>query len=147
LLRVPFLVRYPGRVPAGETSAALQALIDLPSTFLSAADIPVPGQMQGVDQMPVWSGQAASARDEVLVEFRHQPTAVHLRTYIDARYKLTVYRDRDDGELFDLEVDSEERQNRWDDPSYAGVKCRLFQRFANAELRREPMRLPRIAHA
>ena len=147
LLRLPFIVRYPGYVPAGRTSTSLQALIDLPSTFLAAAGLPIPGIMQGVDQLPVWRGEAAQERDEVIVEFRHQPTAVHLRTYIDERYKLTVYRDQSYGELFDLVEDPDELRNRWDDPSYAETRCRLFQRFVNAELKREPTRLPRIAGA
>jgi uncharacterized sulfatase len=126
---------------------ALQALIDLPETFLAAAGLPIPGLMQGVNQLPVWRGEATAAREEVIVEFRHQPTAIHLRTYIDTRYKLTVYRDQDYGELFDLVEDPEERHNRWSDPAYAAIKCDLFQRFVNAELRREPMRFPRIAVA
>ena len=147
LLRLPFVVRYPGQVPAGRTNTSLQALIDLPSTFLAAAGIPIPGVMQGVDQLPVWRGAAEQARDEVLVEFRHQPTAVHLRTYIDGRYKLTVYRDQPYGELFDLADDPGELRNRWNDPAYAELKARLFQRFVNAELRREPTRFPRIAGA
>jgi arylsulfatase A-like enzyme len=148
LLRLPFLVRWPeGGVPANRESQSLQALIDLPSTFLAAAGEAVPGQMQGVNQLPVWTGEAESARENVLVEFRHQPTAVHLRTYIDERYKLTVYRDHTYGELFDLEADPEERQNRWDDPEFATIKAALFQKFVNAELQREPMRFPRIAHA
>ena len=147
LLRVPLVVRYPGHVPPGRTTSSLQALIDLPSTFLAAAGIPIPGIMQGVDQFPVWCDAAASARDEVLVEFRHQPTTVHLRSYIDARYKLTVYRDQPYGELFDLVGDPAELHNRWDDPDYAAIKCRLFQQFVNAEVKREPTRLPRIAGA
>ena len=36
-----------GVVPAGATSEALQGLIDLPSTFLSACGIPVPGPLRG----------------------------------------------------------------------------------------------------
>lgn len=147
LLRVPFLVRWPGQVPAGQTSEALQALIDLPTTFLSACGVPAPGLMQGVDQMPVWRGEAPAARDEVLVEFRHQPTTVHLRTCIDDRYKITVYRDQTYGELFDLEADPEERHNLWDEPGCAALKGELLRRFVNAELKREPMRLPRIAGA
>ncbi len=147
LLRVPLVVRYPGHVPPGRTTSSLQALIDLPSTFLAAAGIPIPGMMQGVDQLPVWCDAAASARDEVLVEFRHQPTTVHLRSYIDARYKLTVYRDQPYGELFDLVGDPAELHNRWDDPDYAAIKCRLFQQFVNVEVKREPTRLPRIAGA
>jgi arylsulfatase A-like enzyme len=147
LLRLPFLVRWPNHVPAGEVSDALQGLIDLAPTFLCAAEIPVPGLMQGVNQLPVWQGEAESARDNVLVEFRHQPTALHLRTYIDERYKLTIYRNQEYGELFDLQEDPEERCNRWDDPSYAEIKHRLFQRFLNAEIEREPTRFARIAGA
>lgn len=147
LLRLPFIVRYPGQVPAGRTDASLQALIDLPSTFLAVAGIPIPGIMQGVNQLPVWRDEVASVRDEVLVEFRHQPTAVHLRSYVDERYKLTVYRDQSYGELFDLEADPHELHNRWDDPDYATIKSQLFQGFVNAEVKREPTRFPRIANA
>jgi arylsulfatase A-like enzyme len=147
LLRVPFVVRYPGNAPAGRTSSSLQALVDLAPTFLSAAGIPVPGIMQGVNQLPVWQGASAAARGNVVVENRHQPSAVHLRTYVEERYKLTVYRDRPYGELFDLAVDPQERRNLWDDPASAVVKCQLLHRCLNAELQREPTRYPRIAHA
>lgn len=148
LLRLPFIVRWPGGgIPAGAVSDALQSLIDLPSSFLSACGIPIPGQMQGVDQLPVWTGQAPAARENVIAEFRHQPTAVHLRSYIEERYKITAYRDRPYGELFDLLEDPQERRNRWDDPGYASLRGELFRRWINAEIVREPIRLPRIASA
>ena len=147
VIRLPFLVRMPGEVPAGERSAALQSLVDLAPTFLEVAGIDVPGVMQGVSQWPVWTGEAERARDWVIVENRHQPTLVHLRTYVEERYKLTVYRGRDDGELFDLQEDPEERQNRWRDPAYAAIRAELMERWLQAELSREPTRFPRIAHA
>jgi arylsulfatase A-like enzyme len=147
LLRLPFLVRKPGDVPAGRRSNALQSLVDLAPTFLSACGIDVPAVMQGVNQWDVWRGVTDSARDEVIVEFRHQPSAVQLRTYIDHRYKLTVYRNHEYGELFDLEKDPEERHNLWDNPASLALKLKMFQRLANAELTREPMPLPRIADA
>lgn len=147
LLRVPFLVRAPGQVPAGATSAALQGLVDLAPTFLDAAGLPVPGLMQGISQWDVWRGRRARARESAIVENRHQPTAVHLRTYIEDRYKITVYRGHEYGELFDLAEDPEERRNRWDDPAYAAVKAALLHRFVQAEIAREPTRYPRIAGA
>ena len=147
LLRLPFLVRYPDLVPAGKTSGALQSLVDLAPTALSACGIPVPGRMQGVNQLDVWSGKSDEARSEVIVEFRHQPTRLQLRTYIDQRYKMTVYRDQPYGELFDLESDPEERYNLWDSPDIAPLKLELLHRFENAEMRREPMPFPRIAVA
>lgn len=147
LLRLPFLVRYPGRVPAGRQSAAMQSLVDLAPTFLSAAGIPVPGAMQGVDQLGVWQGEAEAARDHVIVENRHNPTSVHLRTLVTERYKITVYRQANTGELFDLVADPAERSNKWNDPAYAEVKQMLLLRFVQAELEREPTRMPRITGA
>jgi len=147
LLRLPFVVRCPGRVPAGAVSRSLQALVDLAPTFLSATGVGVPGYMQGVSQWEVWRGQADHARDHVIVENRHQPSAVHLRTYVEERYKITVYRNHLYGELFDLAEDPLERHNRWDEPSYAAVKSALLHRFINAELAREPTRFQRIAGA
>src|SRR5690606_21160135 len=42
-IRVPFLVRWPGKVPAGQHSDALQSLVDLAPTFLTAAGLHIPG--------------------------------------------------------------------------------------------------------
>jgi arylsulfatase A-like enzyme len=147
LIRIPFLVRWPGRVPAGAVSEGLQSTVDLAPTFLAAAGAPVPGLMQGRNALPSWRGDAGAARDHAIVENRHQPTAVHLRTYVEQRYKLTVYRDRPYGELWDLEEDPGEVHNLWDEPAAAGLKGRLMQAFVNAELRREPTRMARVAGA
>ena len=147
VLRVPFLVRWPGRVPAGRVSGAMQSLIDLPGTFLAACGLAMPGRMQSVNQLDVWCDVAEPARDHVIVENRHQPTAIHLRTYVEDRWKITMYRDHDYGELFDLHDDPQERHNRWDDPACAAIKAELMQRWLNAEMQREPLPMPRIAHA
>jgi len=147
LVRLPFLVRAPGVVPPGRRSNAIQSLVDLAPTFLDAAGIAVPGRMQGVSQWKVWTGEAERARSWAMVENRHQPTRLHLRTYVEDRYKLTVYRGEGHGELFDLHDDPEERRNRWDVPEFATLKTELMHRWLQAELSREPTRFPRIAHA
>ena len=147
MLKLPFVVRWPGRVPANRTTSALQSLVDLAPTFLSAAGEPVPGRMQGVDQLGVWRDQAEWARDHVLCENRHNPVMPHLRTYVDERHKITVYRQGDDGELFDLEADPGEVANLWHEPAAAGLKGELLHRFLQATLASEPTRMPRIAGA
>ena len=160
LIRVPFLVRWPGRVPAGRVSSELQSTVDLAPTFLAAAGLSVPGLMQGYDQTPVWCGGAApepappraqgahvGPRDHVVVENRHQPTAVHLRTYVDARYKLTVYRDGAPGELFDLGQDPGETRNLWDAPEARSLKAGLLLKALQYEIQREPTRMPRVSGA
>lgn len=147
MLRIPMIVRHPGRVPAGHVSNALQCQVDWPVTFLRAAGLPVPGLMQGLDQLPVWAGDESTGRGWVLAENRHNPTTVHLRTLVTSRHKITVYRDADYGELFDLQADPGELHNRWADPAYADVKAQLLLRFVQAEIQREPTRMPRVAGA
>jgi len=143
MIRLPMLVRWPGRVPAGAVCGALQSQVDLAPTFLEVAGQPVPGAMQGLSQWSTWCGGPA-VRDHAIVENRHEPTRVHLRTYVDGRYKVTVYRDHDYGELFDLTEDPGERRNLWDAPEALRLKAALLQRFLNAELLREPTRMPRV---
>jgi uncharacterized sulfatase len=147
MVRVPFVVRWPGQVPAGRRSDALQTLVDLPTSFLPACGIPTPRTMTGVDQTPVWRGEAESARNHVVVEHHHQPTTIHMKTYVDARHKLTVYWNQPYGELFDLLDDPGEVRNRWDDPAYAGLKAELTRKLLFAEMGKEPMWMPRVAGA
>ena len=146
-IRLPFVVRWPGHVPVGRVSRAMQSLVDLPSTFLGACGLGVPGAMQGVDQTDVWCGRAEKARDWIICENRHNPTMPHLRTFVDERYKMTLYRTFDWGELFDLQSDPGETNNLWDDPACASVKADVMHRFLRAEMEREPTRMPRIAGA
>jgi arylsulfatase A-like enzyme len=50
-IRVPLLVRWPGRVPAGKTDERLAANVDLVPTVLAAVGVRVPGT---VDGRPLW---------------------------------------------------------------------------------------------
>ncbi|MBP1916924.1 sulfatase [Lederbergia galactosidilytica] len=147
LIKIPFIVRYPEAVPAGEVSNAMQSLVDLAPTFLSAANIPIPAQMTGVDQLDVWKNQKSQARDHIICEFRHEPTTIHQKTYVDDRYKLTVYYNQTYGELYDLQEDPQEYINHWDDSDYQSIKQELLLKYIWAELGKESMAMPRIAHA
>jgi arylsulfatase A-like enzyme len=147
MIRIPFIATLPGGIPAGGRSAALQSLVDLAPTFLSFAGLDVPRRMTGVDQSNVWRGDADAARDHVIVENHHQPTTVHAKTYVNRRYKLTVYYNQGYGELFDLQEDPDEYHNRWDDPVYAHVKSELLLKFLHAEMGKEPLWMPRVAVA
>ena len=144
MIRLPFLVRWPGRVPEGVESTALQSLVDLAPTFLSACGIDAPREMTGVDQLGVWTGEQGQARDHVICENRHEPTTIHLKTFVTDRYKLTVYYNHTYGELFDLEEDPGEIRNRWDDAAYAEIKARLLLQFMWGEMGKEPLWMPRI---
>ena len=147
LIRVPFLVRQSGRVPAARESDALQSLVDLPVTFLRWAGIDVPNSMVGADQSEVWCGEREKERDHVVVENRHEPTTIHVKTYVEQRYKLTVYYQQDYGELFDLQEDPDEVRNLWNSPEHQELKGELTRRLLFAEMGKEPLWMPRIAGA
>jgi len=144
MIKVPMLVRQPGVVPAGKRSDALQTLVDYAPTFLSAAGINVPRSMTGVDQTDVWYGRTESARNHVIVENRHEPDTIHVKTYVDKRYKLTVYYNQDDGELFDLREDPNEVNNLWRRPEAQSLKAELAMKLLFAEMGKEPVPMPRV---
>lgn len=143
LLRLPFIVRMPGKVPANAVSSDLQNLVDLPRTFLKGAGISVPVQLQGVDQWPSWKGEGA-VREWSITENHNGYTRFHMNTLVTERYKLTVHRDSDQGELFDLQEDPSEVHNRWGDPDFQELKAQLLLTYARAQMESEPIHMPRI---
>jgi arylsulfatase A-like enzyme len=147
MLKLPFIVRWPRHVAANKSSDALQSLVDLAPTFLAASGQKIPGEMQGVNQLKVWQGKQEQARDHIICENRHNPVMPHLRTYVNNRYKLSVYRKETFGELFDLEKDPHELDNLWDEPSATAIKLELMHKFLQTSLQNEPTRMPRIAGA
>ena len=144
MIRIPFIVSQPGTVPEGVRSDAIQSIVDLAPTFLAAAGIDIPRSMTGLDQLAVWHGDFAKARDHAICENRHQPTTIHHKTYVDKRYKITVYYNHDYGELFDLQEDPGETSNLWDDPEAKDLKMRMLLKYIHAELGKEPLPMPRI---
>lgn len=147
LVRVPFIARFPEVIPAGVESDALLSLVDLAPTFLRTANVGIPAVMTGIDQTPTWRGEAPPARDHVLVENRHQPTTIHLKTLINQRYKLTTYFNQPYGELFDLESDPNEINNLWNAPTAQNLKAELLLQLVHAEMGKEPLPMPRVAPA
>jgi hypothetical protein len=70
-----------------------------------------------------------------------------MRTFVTETHKITIYREGEDGELFDLVNDPGEVRNLWSDPAAADLKWDLLLAFLQANLRDEPMPMPRIAPA
>jgi uncharacterized sulfatase len=66
------------------------------------------------------------------------------RTYVNSRYKITVYYNADYGEIFDLEKDPGEINNLWDSEEHKNLKNKLLLRMAQAEMDKEPLPMPRV---
>lgn len=67
-----------------------------------------------------------------------------MKTYVNDRYKLTVYYNQEYGELYDLQNDSGELHNLWDNPEYKDLKADLVMKLLFAEMGKEPLWMPRI---
>jgi uncharacterized sulfatase len=144
MIRVPFVARCPGGANPGTRSDALISLVDLPQTWLALSGIDAPRTMTGVDQSALLRGETDRVRKHVVVENHHQPTTIHVKTYVDERYKLTVYFNREYGELFDLQEDPGEVRNLWAEPSARELKAALVMKLLFAEMAKEPLWMPRI---
>lgn len=57
-IRVPLIVRWPGHVPAGRTSAQVSVSMDFVPTLLAAAGAPAPAETDGVNLLPQITGNA-----------------------------------------------------------------------------------------
>jgi arylsulfatase A-like enzyme len=62
-IRVPALVRWPGRIPAGRVTSQVGITMDLTASILAAAGVVVPAEarLEGMDLLPVLTGQAPPA--------------------------------------------------------------------------------------
>ncbi len=78
-LRTPFMIRWPGRIPAGRVSDEIVHEVDVYTTLAAAvgADIPKDRAIDGVDQLPFFRGtEVRSAREGFPVFMGNQVRAV-----------------------------------------------------------------------
>ena len=141
-LRVPLIFSWPGRLPCDRQYDALVELVDVVPTLYDLLEMDIPVRVQGRSLMPVITGEISCGdhREGVYAEYYNANpahTAPHrARTYAtmwrDRRYKIVVYHGEELGELYDLEKDPDEFENRWDDPSYAEVRFSLTKKCFDA---------------
>ncbi|MCA9014213.1 MAG: sulfatase-like hydrolase/transferase [Planctomycetaceae bacterium] len=143
LVRVPLIFSWPGHFVSNQRATGLVELLDLSATLLDLAGIPIPDYHQGQSLLPVLKGEQAGAqiRDSVRCEyfdaldpFFTGGEGSFATMYRDDRYKLSVYHDKDLGELYDLQTDPWEHNNLWDDPEHQAVKHRLILASFNSHV-------------
>jgi arylsulfatase A-like enzyme len=128
LVRIPFIVAWPGGFPAGSRVDDLVSQVDVVPTILDAAGAAplAPSIIDGVSLLDLLRGRRLAKRPAVVVECVDDPAGLRLKTVVTARYKLTHYHGHEFGELYDLEEDPGEARNRWSDPAYAGARSELL---------------------
>lgn len=132
--KTPLLVAWPGKIAPKSTSTTMVQNLDYAQTFLEAAGIPAPADMQGESLLPLLTGNPeAWTRDAVYYHYYEYP-AVHMvkRHYavVTEQYKLVhYYYDTDEWELIDRIKDPQELRNVYDDPTYAPVVAELHRKL------------------
>ncbi len=144
--RVPLLIHAQGRSNFSGASNALVNLVDLPVTFLTLADVPLPQGIQGASLTPILSGSATAVREATIVELQ-ATRKVYQQTLITDRHKLVVYRDEEYGELYDLENDPDQYHNLWSNPRFLNIKTDLLHLFVKTRMREEGYFHPRRHYA
>jgi arylsulfatase len=133
MMRVPLIVRWPGKYRAGLRSDALVEMVDLAPTLLEAAGVPVQSGMQGRSLIPVLTGQTPRHRDSVYSEhfdssflYDPPPMAACVRT---EQHKLSYYHNLGTGELYDLQKDPGEVQNLWASHGSKDVRQEMMEKL------------------
>ena len=136
LVRVPLIFCCPTRFETNLQSPALVELLDLTATLMELSGLSVPDYMQGKSLVPILTGQADPSHHQDFVRSEYfdalDPhftggSGTFGTMYRDQRYKLCMYHDKGLGELYDLQNDSWEHVDRWDDPEYQHVRNELIR--------------------
>jgi arylsulfatase A-like enzyme len=131
-LRMPLVIRWPGVTKPGSESKSIVSNLDFGETFLDAAGLKVPDDMQGRSLKPILEGNTpADWRKAFYYHYYEFPKPHHVRPHygiVTDRYKLIRFYkpDVDYWELFDREKDPLELKSFYGDPEYAKVTADLM---------------------
>ncbi|WP_116108976.1 sulfatase [Lewinella sp. IMCC34191] len=130
--RTPLMIRYPARIDAGTTVDELVLNIDIAPTLLELADTLIPEELQGYSLVPLFDGEAPDDwRDFIYYRYYQQMNSFHRVARHEGvrgdRYKLIHFTEPgfEGYELYDLDEDPNEMENRIDDPDLTAEKERL----------------------
>jgi len=137
--RAPLLARWPHHIKPGSVNTDLVQNIDLAETFLDAAGIPIPSEMQGCSLVPLMEGKTPKDwRTSLYYHYYSQmKNGIPLHEGVSTkRYKLIRFYGHDVAngeawELYDRETDPSEMNNLYNSPEKAGIIKEL-----KAELKR-----------
>ncbi|WP_167614992.1 sulfatase [Maribellus sediminis] len=138
--KTPLLVKWPGKISPASVSDEMVQNLDFAQTFLDAAGVEQPDDMQGESLMPLLLGDTAAwTRDAVYYQYYEYP-GFHMvkRHYgiVTKEYKLVhFYYDIDEWELYDRKKDPLELNSVYNDPAYAEVAATMKQKLKDIRLK------------
>ena len=135
-VRVPCIVRWPGKVPSGRVSDAIFSTLDFMPTFAGLAGFKVPGDrvIDGVDQAQLLLGKDSQGARRTFL-YRNNGIRRGKWKYLKAKHNVYGYaRDRkrtEVEELYDLDADIGETKNlAADNPELIAELKQLMEKIA-----------------
>jgi arylsulfatase A-like enzyme len=132
-IRIPGILRYPGRIRAGARSEAILTHVDFAQTLLGLCGVKAPAGMQGADLSGVVLGNKGQAPDSAFFQifgpFQGDGTedawrGVRTHRYMYARFETKPW------VLYDLEKDPDEMRNLVEEPGSQGLLREMEGRLA-----------------
>jgi arylsulfatase A-like enzyme len=156
VIRVPFLISWPGQFSEGIVHQGLVNLLDVGPTVLDLAGVPIPEgpvcdppeapgappPWPGHSLVPVLRGEDSTGADRTLVEMDEDYLGFKMRTLVTRQHRITCYSGQSYGELFDLENDPQELHNLWNSPAHCALRDELRIELLD-EIMRTDISLPR----
>lgn len=138
--RTPLLISWPGVIQPGSVNKDLVSNLDFAETFLDAAGVPVPSDMQGASMLPILKGKTpADWRKEHYYEYYEYPGVHKVKRHYGMsteRYKLMhYYYDIDEWEMYDRVADPDEMKNVYNDPAYSKIREDLKKKLLELEVK------------
>ena len=136
-VRVPFLVRWPGRVPAGTATDVCLNTPDIMPTLLAMMRLPIPAEVEGMDLSPFALGQAGPEPDAAFMQgmgcTARWEDGYEWRALRSKQYTYAIYRADGSELLFDNLADPYQQRNLARQPEQgdvlAGFQALLQQRM------------------
>jgi arylsulfatase A-like enzyme len=130
---VPFVIRWPGEIPAGTRDAAPLATVDVAPTLCGIADVDPDERMEGTDRSDGLRGADADeeAPDAALIgiQFPHVSGVPEWRGLRTPRYTYARSRNGEPWVLYDDEADPHQRRNLALDADHRDIRERLDHRL------------------
>lgn len=144
--RLPCIVRWPGKVPAGQESAAIFASVDFMPTFakLCGFEIPNDRRIDGIDQTDLLLGKRKTGRDYFYFndagvrkgQWKYLKANAHFHGYAVENGRTKVE------ELYDLEVDLGEQNNLAKNFPEKVVELKALMKSIEGKTSRNPSSTP-----
>ena len=142
VVRVPLLMRLPGRIEPGTVVGEQASLVDLMPTILDYAGVECPGGIHGLSLRPLLEGRAGPWRRFIFSQRTIAPLdRPDLQRMIRSQEHKYCFYGNGQAQLFDLVHDPRERENLFDDRSQ-----RSMVRYLHEELRKWAAQIDHATH-